>query len=49
MLNSIGYLVTPRAKETGGYEAGISRVRSNSARRMIESAVKQILDFSEKK
>jgi Neutral/alkaline non-lysosomal ceramidase, N-terminal len=45
----VGYLITPRAKETGGYEAGISRVRSDSARRMIESAVKQILDFSEKK
>ena len=42
----LGYLITPRAKETGGYEAGISRLRSDSARQMTESAVKQALEIN---
>lgn len=35
----VGYIVTPRAVVTGGYEASVRRVHVNSGRRMIEAAI----------
>jgi len=35
----VGYIVTPRAIETGGYEASVRRVNVNSGRRMTETAI----------
>ncbi len=35
----VGYIVTPRAIETGGYEASVRRVHVNSGRRMTETAM----------
>jgi len=33
----IGYIVTPRAQRTGGYEASVARVRPNAGRTMVET------------
>jgi hypothetical protein len=35
----IGYVVTPRAMETGGYEASVTRVEVSVGRRMTETAM----------
>jgi len=35
----IGYVVTPRAMETGGYEASVTRVDPSAGRRMTETAM----------
>ena len=35
----LGYIVTPRAAVTGGYEASISRVRPDAGRQMTEAAM----------
>jgi len=33
----IGYIVTPRAQRTGGYEASIARVQPDAGRAMVET------------
>ncbi|QDT49542.1 Neutral/alkaline non-lysosomal ceramidase [Symmachiella dynata] len=38
----LGYIVTPRAAVTGGYEASISRVRPNAGRQMTEAAMELV-------
>lgn len=35
----LGYIITPRAIETGGYEAAVARVDENAGRKMIETAM----------
>ena len=42
-----GYLVTPRAWHTGGYEAGISRVAPESARMLTERAMTLVDKYAE--
>lgn len=41
----VGYIVTPRAMETGGYEASVARVSLDSGRRMVETAVTLLTDI----
>ena len=35
----IGYIITPRANETGGYEKAISKVSHTSGRTLTEAAI----------
>ncbi len=41
----IGYIVTPRARRTGGYEASVTRVRPDAGRVMIETTMDLIHDL----
>jgi len=43
----IGYIVTPRAMETGGYEASVARVGPSAGRRMTETAVALLGELTE--
>jgi hypothetical protein len=36
----LGYIVTPRAIQTGGYEAAVSRVHPSAGREMVETAMR---------
>ena len=36
----IGYIITPRANETGGYEKAISRVAPSAGRTLTEAAIR---------
>lgn len=38
----LGYIISPRAQETGGYEAAVARVDSNAARKMTETAMELV-------
>jgi len=38
----LGYIVTPRAAITGGYEASVSRLRPDAGRRMTEAAMELV-------
>lgn len=38
----LGYIVTPRAMETGGYEASVTRLQALGGRAMTESVVEQV-------
>lgn len=40
----LGYIVTPRAMETGGYEASVARVAVESGRRIIEAAMELVAE-----
>ena len=40
----IGYIVTPRAWETGGYEASVSKVEPTTGRQLTETAVQLVTD-----
>lgn len=40
----LGYIVTPRARQTGGYEAAVARVGPEAGREMVETAMR-ILSF----
>lgn len=43
----IGYIVTPRAQRTGGYEASVARVRPGAGRAMIEAAVELVHEITQ--
>lgn len=43
----VGYIVTPRAVETGGYEASVRRVHVNTGRRMTETAMELLGEIAE--
>jgi hypothetical protein len=43
----IGYIVTPRAVATGGYEQAISRVAPSAGRTLVEAAVRCVFDHAE--
>ena len=43
----IGYVVTPRAMETGGYEASVTRVDSSAGRRMTETAMTLLVELTD--
>jgi len=42
----IGYIVTPRARQTGGYEASVERVAPEAGRAMIETAVELVHELA---
>lgn len=42
----IGYIVTPRAQRTGGYEASVARVRPGAGRAMIEAAMELVHEIT---
>jgi hypothetical protein len=41
----IGYVVTPRARETGGYEVSVARAQLNTGRIMTERAMELVHRF----
>lgn len=43
----IGYIVTPRAQQTGGYEASVARVAAGSGRLLTETAVNLLPDVAQ--
>lgn len=38
----LGYIVTPRAMQTGGYEASVARVGPEAGRQMVETAMRML-------
>jgi hypothetical protein len=42
----IGYIVTPRASQTGGYEASVARVPPDSGRKLTETAMELVRGLS---
>ncbi len=45
----LGYIVTPRAAVTGGYEASVSRVRPDAGRQITEAAMELVGGLNEAK
>ena len=43
----IGYIITPRAASTGGYEASVARVSADAGRSMIETAMDLLSELQE--
>ncbi len=40
--NSIGYVITPRAKYTGGYEQSVARIDERAGRILTETAMQLV-------
>ena len=45
----LGYIVTPRAMQTGGYEAAVARVGPNAGRKMTETAMHLLSSWERRK
>jgi len=45
----LGYIVTPRAMQTGGYEAAVARVGPESGREMVETAMHLLSSWERRK
>ncbi len=45
----LGYIVTPRAMQTGGYEAAVSRVGPEAGREMVETAMHLLSSWERRK
>ena len=43
----IGYIITPRAKFTGGYEQAIARVDEEAGRRLTEAAIELVAELND--
>lgn len=45
----LGYIVTPRAIQTGGYEASVARVGPEAGREMVETAMHLLSSWEREK